>query len=121
MREIEESAECRSHKTKHRHLRKLTVRSKLRLAGDSSRQILNGLSRLRISCFNLQIVEGTLTEQRVNLRLPRDVLLPGLIISASMSLDTRTRSACGQTHLHTTLPVDAVLRLDLSEPVMMNL
>jgi hypothetical protein len=82
--------------------------------------LLNGLSCLHISCFNLQIAEGTLTEQRVNLRLPRDVLLPGLIISASMSPDTRTPSAFGQTHLHTTFPIDAVLRFGLSEPVMMN-
>ena len=59
-------------------------------------------------------------ERRVNLRLQRDVLLPGLIISASVYLDTRAESVCGQTHLHATVPVDAVLRLDLSESGMMN-
>lgn len=106
----EESAEHRSHKTKYHHLRKHTARSKLRLAGEPSLQnfLLNGPSCLRISYFNLQIAEGTLMERRVNLRLQRDVLLPGLIIPASMYLDTRAASVCGQTHLHATVPVDAV-------------
>jgi hypothetical protein len=42
------------------------------------------------------------------------MLLPGLIISASMHTDTRTASACGQTRPHDTRPADTELRLDFS-------